>query len=927
MKTSSKFIVIAVLLVVVAGLGAGGWYLFRGNDPAKSAQALIQKGDLRGAQIELRNAVRQMPDSPDAHMRLGQLQMQLGDPVAGEKELKTARDLGADRWAILPQLAQAYIAQGRYKDVLTEVPPEGPKPEIAAKNLMLRAMAQVALNDIDSAKSTLAQAEKIAPGNVEVLLTASRLALALKDTTTAEQKVDQALAIDPGALEGLLMKGQILLAKGDKAGAMAIADKVVALSPNSASARLDRANQLIVGGNDAKAQEDVAAVLKESPRNAGATYLNAVLMVRAGRYPEAGLELQKLGPVMQRFPRALYFQALVSANLGQTEQAIDFANRYVARMPGDADGIRLLARTQLTAQRPEAAAAILSKAVGDGQNDSQTLDLLGRAQALMGQAPEAVKTLQRAASLAPDDATILTHLASSQMQQGDPVNAEASLQRSVDLAPGQQNAGEALVAAALSAGDPDKAEAALVRLRAQVGETEQVGILSGMIRLGRLDLDGGRAAFAETLKQFPNSVVAKLNLGKVLILQGRKPEGTALLKEILTKDPANIATLNTYIQLLATDSNYGGSIQAVEAARTAVPANKAFTAMLSDLIVRSGDPRRAVAMLQAMRDSEELPPVLLGALARAQASAGLNDEARRTFRDILVATPTDLDARRGQVDLLLKLKDTDAAKASLREGLASSPGNIGIMTSLVALETQQSGLEGAVKVADELRRNTANLPNSTVLKGDALMRAGKYPEAAQAFMEELKLAATAPLTLRLANAYASAGMNDDATRVLREWLKTYPEDADVAQMLGLMDIRQRRYADAEQSLGVVLSKRPSDTVAMNNLAWLYQRKGDPRARTLAQRAYLQAPTPETSDTLGWIMVGTGDVKSGLSLLQQSNRQRPDDPAIKYHLAVALKQSDKPDEAVPLLQSAVASATEFDDKPAARKLLEELTTKK
>ena len=927
MKNPQKVIVPVVAAVVLAGLAGGAYVALRPVDPMKTAQTLIAKGDLRGAQLELRNAVRQNPDSADAHLRLGQVQLQLGDAVAGEKELKSARDLGGDRWAILPQLGQSYMSQGRYKDVLTEIPPEGPTPEIASKNLMLRAMAQVALSDIDGAKRTLAQAEKIAPNNVEVLLTGSRLALALKDTPTAEQKVDQALAVDPNVLEGLLLKGQILSAKGDRAGAMALADKMVQLAPDSASARLDRANQLILAGNDAKAQEDVAAVLKLQPRNAGATYLNAVLMVRAGKYADAGTELTKLGPVMARFPRALYFQALVAANLNQTEQAIDFATRYVARMPGDSDGVRLLARTQLTAQRPDAAVAGLTKAIADGQNDSQTLDLLGRAYGLLGKPQEAVQTLQKAAALAPDDAQILTHLASSQMQQGDPTNAERSLQRSIEIAPNQANGGEALVAAALSAGDLDKAEAALSRLKAQVGDTEQVGLLTGMLRLGRLDLDGGRAAFAETLKQFPNSINAKLNLGKVLILQGRKAEGTALLKEVLTKEPGNMQTLAPYIQLLSADNQFGPAIQAVEAARAAVPQNKAFTAMLSDLIVRSGDPRRAVAMLQSIRDSDDLPPVLMGAMARAQQAAGLNDEARRTYRDILQAIPNDLDARRGQVELMLQMKDYDGAKGALRDALNVSPGNIGVMTSLVVLETQTAGVDAGLKLADELRKNTANLPNSTVLRGDALMQAKRYADAAQAFQAEYSLNASEPLVLRLANADASAGKDTDAAKALADWLGKNPDSADAAQLLAIIDLRLKKFDDAEANLGVVLKKRPSDTVALNNLAWLYQRKDDPRARTLAQRAYLQAPTPETADTLGWIMVKTGDAKAGVSLLSQASTQRPTDPTLKYHLAVALKDTGKPAEATPILAALVASPEDFDDKPAARKLLGELQAKK
>ena len=925
MSNKNGLILPVAAVVVVAALAGGGWYMFgRNNDPLRKADQLMAKGDVRGAQIELRNAVRADPNSADGHLRLAQVQMQLSDPVAAEKEFKTARDLGADRWVIIPQLGQVYMAQGHYQDVLTEVPPEGPKPDIAAKNLILRSMAQVGLNDIAGASASLVAAEKAAPGNVEVLLTASRLALALKDLPLAERKVDEAIKLDPKQVEGLLMKGQILGAKGDKAGALALADQAVALQPASSVARLDRANQLIVLNEDKKAQADVDAVLEAQPRNAGATYLNGVLMVRAGRYGDAQTELAKLGPVIARFPRALYFQALAAANLGQTESAIEFANRYVQRMPADGDGVRLIARAELQAQRPERAIAALTKSAGSGPADPQTLDLLGRAYTLLGRTTEATETFKRANAAAPEDATILTHLASSQMQAGDSANAATALERSMELAPQQPNAGEALVAAALSAGDMDRAEAALNRLRATAGETEAVGILNGMLKLGRLDLEGGRAAFASTLKQFPDSVNSKLNLAKVLILQGRRQEGDGLLREILAKEPANIPTLNTVVQLLVGDGQFPPAIQLVEAARASAPKNLGLTAMLSDLIVRSGDPRRSVALLQAMRNTEELPAILLGALGRAQVAAGLLEDAKNTYRDALKAAPSDLDARRAQVELLLRNKETDAAKVSLKEALDKSPGNIGVMSSMVALETQVNGPEAGLRLADELRANQANLPASSLVKGDALMLAKRYNDAAQAFIGEYRQQPSTALVLRLANALVTAGQDGEATVFLREFLRREAGEPDVAQMLSLIDIKTKRYDDAETNIGAVLTKRPNDPIALNNLAWLYQVKNDPRARTTAQRAYLQAPTPETADTLGWIMAKSGDAKGAVPLLRQSTSQRPADPAIKYHLAYALKEIGEKDEALKIIQPVVGGRDDFEEKPLARKLLEELS---
>ena len=922
MKKQSLLLVAALAAAAAAG---GGWYAFlRDNDPMRRAAQLSAAGNVVGAQLELRNAVRSEPNNAEAHLRLAQTQLQLGDPVAAERETKAARTLGADRWRVAAQLGRAYLAQGKFKQVLDETPAEGPTADILGANLMLRGLAQAGLKDMPAAAASLDRAEAALPGNAEVLLAGARLALQRNDPGLAEKKVDATLAVNPKQVDALLLKSQILFGKGEKAAALAAISQAVELAPKSPAVKLDRANYYILDGQDAKAQADVDAVLAARPQEAGATYLNGVLMVRGGKFAEAQAELQKLGPAIQRFPRGLYFAALAAAQSGQAGAASEFAARYVNQAPADAEGPRLLARIELGANHPLEAVATLKRAVADGHNDAQTLELLGRAYAAAGNASEALSSLKLASDAAPADAEILTSLASLQMREGRASDATAALEKSVELSPAQPNAEEALVAAALAAGDLDRAEAALKQLRAEKGDTEAVGILTGMLKLARLDVDGAREAFADTLRQHPASVEAKLNLAKILALQGRQDEGEGLLREILAKDPANAQALTPLVQLLVQEKRWPQAIEAVTTARTTAPKNAALTAMLSDLYVGSGDPRRGVEVLTGMQAQGALPPALMEALARAQAAAGDADAAKATYREALQAHPDDLAARQAQVGLLLRTKDVKGAKAALRDALKQAPGNLGVMSSMVSLEAQTAGEDAALKLATDLRDDPANLPNSALLRGDELMRSKRFSEAARAFLDEYKLNQTAPLAVRLASARAAQGREDEATSVLQEKLARDPGNADVAQMLALLDMKAKRYDAAGSHLETVLAQQPGNVVAMNNLAWLYQQKGDGRARNLAQRAYLRAPTPDTADTLGWIMVGQGDARSALQLLEQSNRGRPGDPTVAYHLAVALKDAGRKEEAVKLLQPIVSGSNGFADKPAASKLLHDLT---
>jgi len=121
-----KLVLIVVPLLVLGALGGAVWWKYgRARDPYAQAQQMMDRGDLKGAQLLLRNVVRTNPQNSGAHYRLGQVAQKLGDPVAAEKELKTARDMGFDPRTINPLLAQAYMAQARYKDLLRDFTPQG----------------------------------------------------------------------------------------------------------------------------------------------------------------------------------------------------------------------------------------------------------------------------------------------------------------------------------------------------------------------------------------------------------------------------------------------------------------------------------------------------------------------------------------------------------------------------------------------------------------------------------------------------------------------------------------------------------------------------------------------------------------------------------------------------------------------------------
>jgi predicted Zn-dependent protease len=119
---------------------------------------------------------------------------------------------------------------------------------------------------------------------------------------------------------------------------------------------------------------------------------------------------------------------------------------------------------------------------------------------------------------------------------------------------------------------------------------------------------------------------------------------------------------------------------------------------------------------------------------------------------------------------------------------------------------------------------------------------------------------------------------------------------------------------------VLKQQDPGNPMILNNLAWLYQNVGDPRALDEAKRAYELAPDAAVvKDTYGWVLVEKGDVDRGAALLEEASALAPDEQEIQYHLALARAKQGKTEDACALLQTITESGLHFRQREAVRKL--------
>ena len=272
---------------------------------------------------------------------------------------------------------------------------------------------------------------------------------------------------------------------------------------------------------------------------------------------------------------------------------------------------------------------------------------------------------------------------------------------------------------------------------------------------------------------------------------------------------------------------------------------------------------------------------------------------------------------------MVRAGNARGAEALILQGLRNKPDDAALQQTLAGLVLQSQGLEAAMAAAERLAQQPAARPASLTLPGDLLVTARRPEDAARAYAAAAKTDASSALAVREAAAWRAAGKPADAVRVLKAWLAQSPEDADAMLLLAQFDIEANRLPEAEQLLRGVVTRRPQDAVALNNLAWTIGQRGGAEAQPLAERAFFLSPNPDTADTLGWILARSGKAGQAVPLLRRSAAARTSDPAAAFRLAYALQATGAKDEALALLTPALAGTNAFPERAEASRLLAEL----
>jgi putative PEP-CTERM system TPR-repeat lipoprotein len=641
-------------------------------------------------------------------------------------------------------------------------------------------------------------------------------------------------------------------------------------------------------------------------------------------------------------------------------EAIDAINRARTAAKNDtAPGLKLVGVYQIR-QDWTSAKTVAAELAAQFPGNVNILDTQGQAQLAVGETNGAVSSFKRAYALAPNSAPILSHYLASLSVAKYFTEARGVLQEAIARDPRNSSLKADLIrvegeivgvdaavakAHALAASDPENTiyDLASAELYEKAGRNQDAIALLEKAAAARPSDEGLTVALAQLynrsgdfrkaegvlasrLKADPENIAIGAAMAQQYFTTGRAQDAKKLFADLVARRPNDVGILLGLAEVATTQRNWPEATDYTNRARAAAPNDPAPGIALVDLQLSRQDWKNAVTT--AAQIAEQFPTNfdVLDAKGRAQTASGDTEGAMATYLRRYELFPSSFPAMASYVALLNEAKEFSKARTVLQNALARDPKNDPVKGDLIRVESEIGGMRAGLAKARAFAAEDPGNPIYDIVSAELYEKAGRRDDAVDLLEKAVAdHPSTDALIGALSGLYVRTGDAGKAEAVLNTRLQADPKSVEMRSALASLYLNQKKYDHAIAEYARVVADRPGDASALNNLAWLYQQKGDlAKARGLAEQAFAAAPqAPLIDDTLGWILLAQGEADKALTYLGAASVSAPKNPDIQYHLAVVLNRLGRTTDAQAALERLLGSGVTFSDRAEAEKLLERL----
>lgn len=592
--------------------------------------ALLAQGNINQAEVQLAEVVEQSPENMEARKLLARANLQLQRPDMAIQVLSAAQQsetidpqldllLG---WANLQRGDDATATALLERSVAAQ--PDNP-------NLKLDlAVAYVSAGQHDKAVELLRQVPAKVGGARRVSLLVTALAVT-QGIDAARAEIDRAVAATPDEPAVLKVASSFYARQGDLAKARSLLARAAAKEPSSIPTLLSQARLEIAAGDMKTAALVVDKALVVNPKDMSARMLQVELTARSGDLAAAGKQLEEIR----------------------------------AKDPAAVEPRLLLARLYLRQKKTQEVDDVIRELRSRAQNDAPVAHAIGNFYLDAGRFDEALGWFRMATQKNAANPTYALSVARTQLALGNDSAASETLHAIVAANPTSIPASAALVMLDLQAGRTEAVATRMAELLKLHPQDAAVAMLQGDVAMTSKSYKDAAQAYARAMELAPSSAVAVRAYRANQL--GGLPQATAPLESWLQRQPADVAArmvlaegyaaagqrdraIEQYERMVAAErpnamalNNLAWLYHEKRDQRAAATAKRAYTAApqvaaIADtygwILVRDGDVKAGLPLLEkAVADSKSQPDIRYH-YAAALAQAGQRDKARRELQEL-----------------------------------------------------------------------------------------------------------------------------------------------------------------------------------------------------------------------------------------------------------------------------------------------------
>ena len=403
------------------------------------AVARFHAGDYSGARVQLLNVLKHDSKNHTARLLLGRAYLHLEDGEAAEREIRQAKQDGADSSLILNPLVRALYAQGKTKELIQEIAVSPHKEDLDAEANHYRGQAYLLLGKKDLALDAYEEALKLEPDYYPPLLPAARVYLSSGQVNPAKEVVKRAVSLSPGDTEAWFLKGEVARLEKKYTDSVEFFSNSLEIDENNIGARLKRAASYIDLDRPEEALDDLDYVDAEMPKYVPARYVRALALARNNEISAARSVIDELASDIGKIetddvvdPWFLYVAGAIRFAQKKYDLAKDILSRYRTLNPRDSNAAVLLAETLLHNREPSEALKVIRSIPREDRDRARIYALRGAARSQLGESMIATRMFERAAEAEPDQAGYRAQLALNQIATGRSAEAMESLRSAVE---------------------------------------------------------------------------------------------------------------------------------------------------------------------------------------------------------------------------------------------------------------------------------------------------------------------------------------------------------------------------------------------------------------------------------------------------------------------------------------------------------------